>query len=77
MAFSLERFPTAPLSQSLVLLLVALRQAGVSSVGYSGHSFRTGVATAATQAGTEDSTIQELGRWNILKLVKLGSKIVW
>ena len=30
---------------------------------YAGHSSRIGAATAAAQAGVEDSTIQTLGRW--------------
>ncbi len=42
----------------------ALSQAGVPYQDYSGHSFSIGAATAATQAGVEDSTIQSLGRWS-------------
>ena len=41
----------------------ALRQAGISPAGYSGHSFRIGAATAAVQAGLEDSVVKMLGRW--------------
>lgn len=41
----------------------ALERAGVNSTGFSGHSFRIGAATAASQAGIGDATIQRLGRW--------------
>jgi len=41
----------------------ALTQAGIPTTGYSGHSFRIGAATAAAQAGIEDSVIKMLGRW--------------
>ena len=42
----------------------ALRSAGVQFNNYTGHSFRIGGATAAAQAGIQDSTIQMLGRWS-------------
>ena len=45
------------------LVRQALSRAGVSTSGYSGHSFRIGAATAAFQAGVPDSVIQALERW--------------
>ena len=42
----------------------AMRRAGIDTSGYSGHSFRIGAATAAAQAGLEDSVIQAMGRWS-------------
>ena len=42
----------------------ALVTLGLSAQSYAGHSFRIGAATAAAQAGIEDSVIQSLGRWN-------------
>ena len=55
----------APLTKTrfVVLVRAALTRAGVPVAGYSGHSFRIGVATAAAQAGIPDSTIQALGCW--------------
>lgn len=41
----------------------ALQLAGISTTGYSGHSFRIGAATTAAQVGLSDSLIQTLGRW--------------
>ena len=41
----------------------ALQTAGIDGTSYSGHSFRSGAATAAAKAGVEDSTIKTLGRW--------------
>ncbi len=41
----------------------ALSRAGVDSELYSGHSFRSGAATAAARVGVQDSTIKMLGRW--------------
>ncbi len=45
----------------VVKVRAALERVGVSGTGYSGHSFRSGAATAAAQAGIEDSSIQALG----------------
>ena len=42
----------------------ALDVIGLDQTVFSGHSFRSGAATAAAQAGLSDSTIQTLGRWN-------------
>ena len=41
----------------------ALTKAGIDSSHYSGHSFRSGAATAAASKGINDSTIKMLGRW--------------
>ena len=43
---------------------LALTRAGIPITGYSGHSFRIGAATTASQAGVPDSVIQSLGRWS-------------
>ena len=55
-----------PLTKSRFVDMVrsALSRAGISTAGYSGHSFRIGAATAAAEAGVPDSTIQALGRWS-------------
>ena len=55
-----------PLTKTRFVELVrsALTRAGVPVDGYSGHSFRIGAATAASQAGIPDSVIQALGRWS-------------
>ena len=55
-----------PLSKPLFVEMVhaALSRAGVPVGGYSGHSFRIGAATAASQARIPDSVIQALGRWS-------------
>ena len=42
----------------------ALDALGFDQSVFSGHSFRSGAAMAAAQAGLPDSTIQTLGRWN-------------
>ena len=46
------------------LVRSALSRAGVPIASYSGHSFRSGAATVAAQAGIPDSVIQALGRWS-------------
>ena len=54
-----------PLSR--VKLVAAIQQGlaigGVDVSRFSGHSFRIGAATTATQVGIPDSLIQALGRW--------------
>lgn len=40
-----------------------LTSLGISSEGYSGHSFRRGAATWARMVGLSDLDIQRLGRW--------------
>lgn len=41
-----------------------LQAVGLPYDCFAGHSFRIGAATAAAQAGVEDSVIQLLGRWS-------------
>ena len=41
----------------------ALNMSGVDVANYLGHSFRSGTATTALQAGISDAAIQMLGRW--------------
>ncbi len=55
----------SPLTRAALVthLRTALAQAGVESSHYSGHSFRIGAATAASQAGYSDVFIQSLGGW--------------
>ncbi len=55
----------SPLTRAALVthLRTALALAGVDSSHYSGHSFRIGAATAASQACYSDSFIQSLGRW--------------
>lgn len=43
---------------------LALGSLGLEAREYAGHSFRIGAATAAAEAGLEDSVIQSLGRWS-------------
>ena len=45
----------------IVKLRSALTAIGMDPLLYAGHSFRIGAATAASQAGLPDSTIQTLG----------------
>lgn len=56
----------APLTKSVFVKRVweALLTLGLNAHDYAGHSFRIGVATAAAQAGLEDSVFQSLGRWS-------------
>ena len=55
----------SPLSRELFVKHIreALRPHNLEVSSYSGHSFRTGAATAASEAGVEDSMIKTLGRW--------------
>ena len=52
-----------PLTKSRFVQKVrdVLTRAGISHIGYLGHSFRIGAATAAAEARLEDSVIQVLG----------------
>ena len=40
-----------------------LLQKGVDASKYTGHSFRIGAATTASQCGISEATIKMLGRW--------------
>ena len=55
-----------PLTKSVFIREVrsALTTMGLPANQFAGHSFRIGAATAAAQAGLEDSVIQALGRWS-------------
>ena len=61
-----------PITKTRFVELVrsALTRAGVPVDGYSGHSFRIGAATAASQAGIPDSVIQALDRWSSLAFLR-------
>jgi hypothetical protein len=52
----------SPITRAMLVtrLHTALRQAGIPSGQYSGHSFRIGAATTAARNGME---VQTLGRW--------------
>ncbi|SAM83686.1 uncharacterized protein UBRO_20781 [Ustilago bromivora] len=50
-------------SSFLNTLSQCLTTCGISPQGYSGHSFWRGVATWVAANGTDDTTIQGLGRW--------------
>ena len=54
-----------PLTRARFVLKVKeeLSEAGVVSTPYSGHSFRSGAATTASERGISDATIKALGRW--------------
>ena len=45
-------------------LKAALRECGIDSSLYAGHSFRIGAATTAAMHGLQDSLIKTLGRWD-------------
>ena len=55
-----------PLTRSKLTQYVreALQALGFLHKKFAGHSFRIRAATAAAQAGTEDSAIHTMGRWN-------------
>ena len=62
-------------------LLAAIRAAlalhGIDGHHIKGHSFRIGAATAAGNAGLDDSVIQALGRWRssaFLRYIHLSSQ---
>ena len=48
----------------------ALEAAGVSSVGFSGHTFHIGAATTAAERRVEDSVVRDLGRWRSTAFLK-------
>ena len=55
----------APLTKRVFITRVreALRQAGIDSSNYKGHSFRIGAATTASACGLNEGLIKSLGRW--------------
>jgi len=66
----------APLSQRRFIssLREALSQAGISPIGYSGHSLRIGAATTAATLGMSDSLDQIPGQMEILSVHHLHSQ---
>jgi site-specific recombinase XerD len=56
-----------PLTRDRLVTAVrqALARAGMDISHYSGHSFRVGAATTASQAGLSDATVKMLGRWQL------------
>ena len=56
----LKRFDGSPLTKTFFVASVLEEQ----SIDPQRHSFRIWAATAAAQAGLEDSVIQALGRWS-------------
>lgn len=48
----------------LYMLHTTCAQAGISSAGFLGHSFRIGAATTCAANGVADHLIQTLGRWS-------------
>ena len=55
-----------PLSKSSFTnkIRAGLQAVGLPESNFAGHSFRIGAATAAANAGIEDSVIRTLGRWS-------------
>ena len=55
----------SPLSRERLIsaLSQALKDSGVDTLNFKGHSFRIGAATTAAKAGLSDSLIQAVGRW--------------
>ena len=51
-------------SEFVAAIRKPLAAIGYADKEYAGHSFRIGAATAAANAGLEDSTIRMLGRWS-------------
>lgn len=48
----------------LHMLTTTCIQAGISPLGFSGHSFRIGAATTAAEKNVPEHLVQKLGRWS-------------
>ena len=59
-----SQWPSLTKSSFTNKIRVGLQAVGLPESNFAGHSFRIGTATAAANAGIEDSVIRTLGKWS-------------